>query len=326
MPTPDDSALELLERQGGPFDHPDARAALRAAYPEWREASYGARMPDGAPVAIALLCDGSRAISLPHNYGGVHASRRLYGQEIRDLLRAARRRAGAHTIVVRSVTTGAGGEAATHLGGRVTGWTSVVHLDATGDPESRCARLARKAIRRARDSGACGRATDDPMGFLALYRASGERHWLRYPDVLLRDLARRGRALCFDVRLEGRVVSSIVALRGASHWTAWLAAQDDEGRAVGGNYLATATMLAHAQSHHVRAVDLGTSFGMPGVALFKRRFGAVDVPLQEFREASPRGRAAQRAAVARERGARRARHAARQARRRAAMIAGRAGT
>lgn len=326
MPAQDDSALELLERHGGPFDHPDARAALRAAYPEWREASYGARLPDGALAAVALLCDGSRAVSLPHNYGGVHASRRLYGQEIRDLLRAARRRAGAHTIVVRTVIVGAGDERDAHLGGRVTGWTSVVHLDATGDPETRCARLARKAIRRAREHGAICAPTGDPAGFLELYATSAERHWLRYPETLVRDLARRGRALCFDVRVDARVVSSVVALRGASHWTAWLAAQDDEGRAVGGNYLATATMLAHAQSLHVRAVDLGTSFGMPGVALFKRRFGAVDVPLQEFREASARGHAAQRAAVARERAARRARRAARQARRHAATIAGRAGT
>ena len=326
MPTETRDALELLEREGGPFEHPDVRDALRAAYPEWREASYGARLPDGTLAAIALLCDGPRVISLPHSYGGVHATRRLYGGEIRDLLRAARRRAGAHTIVVRSVIPGIGGEADTHLGGRVTGWTSVVHLDAGVDPESRCARLARKAIRRARERGAAAGATDDPTGFLGLYRTSAARHWLRYPDALVHDLARRGRALCFDVRLDGRVVSSVVALRGASHWTAWLAAQDEEGRSVGGNYLATATMLAHARSLHVRAVDLGTSVGMPGVALFKRRFGAVDVPLQEFRDASPRGRVAQHGAVAHDRVVRRLRRARRRLPRGRAASARRAGT
>lgn len=319
-------ALVLLERQGGPFEHPEVRDALRAAYPEWREASYGARLRDGTLAAVALLCDGPRAISLPHNHGGVHATRRLYGPEIRDLLRAARRSAGAHTIVVRSVIPGVGGDAALHLGGRVAGWTSVVHLDAGVDPQTRCARLARKAIRRAREHGAIAAPSADPGGFLALYRTSGEHHWLRYPDALVRDLARRGRALFFDVRLDGQVVSSVVALRGASHWTAWLAAQGEQGRAVGGNYLATAAMLAHARSLHVRAVDLGTSVGMPGVALFKRRFGAVDVPLQEFREASPRGRAAQGAAVARERLGRRLRRAVRRLPRRPAASAGGAGT
>lgn len=325
MATEARDALELLERAGGPFEHRDVRDALRAAYPEWREASYGARLADGTLAAVALLCDGPRAISLPHSYGGVHATRRLYGPEIRDLLRAARRRAGAHTLVVRSVIPGTGGDAEMHLGGRVTGWTSVVYLDAGVDPESRCARLARKAIRRAREQGATVRPTDDPSGFLALYRTSAERHWLRYPGGLVHELARRGRALCFDVRLDGRVVSSVVALRGASHWTAWLAAQGEQGRTVGGNYLATAAMLAHARSLHVRAVDLGTSEGMPGVALFKRRFGGVDVPLQEFREASSRGHAAQRRAVAHERLVRRLRRARRRLSRRPQASAGGAG-
>ena len=315
-------ALELLSLQGGPFDHPDVRAALAAAFPGWREASFGTRFADGTLAAIALLCDGARAVSLPFNYGGVHATRGLDGRELRALLDAARRSAGAHTIVVRTVVPGTPGGHDRHFGGRVVGWTSVVRIDTTGDIEARATRLARKAIRRARERGAAAALSGSPEGFLALYRTGSEAHWLRYPEGLVRDLVHHDRAMCFDVRLGNRVISSVLALKGASHWIAWLAAQDEAGRAIGANYLATATLLAHAQAAHVRAVDLGSSTGTPGVALFKRRFGAFDVAVHEFRQSSPRGLAAAQTAIARERLVRAGRRARRRALRRARSTAG----
>jgi hypothetical protein len=44
-------------------------------------------------------------------------------------------------------------------------------------------------------------------------------------------------------------------------------------------------MLAAAQRARVAGVNLGISLGMPGVAQFKRRFDAVDVPVVEYQVA-----------------------------------------
>lgn len=44
-------------------------------------------------------------------------------------------------------------------------------------------------------------------------------------------------------------------------------------------YLALKELLSRAIRDGVRAVNLGISEGQPGVALFKHRFGAVDLPV-----------------------------------------------
>jgi hypothetical protein len=299
-------SLSLLDDVGGPYDHAAVRAAFVRAFPGWVDASYAARLADGTAAAVALLSDGRRSVSVLHAYGGVVATRHLNHGEVRALLAGARHAAGTHEIVVRTVSAGVGVDATTqHVGGRVAGWTSVVHLDKGRDLEARYAQKTRKSIRFAIANECSSSADTDPDPFIALYEHSSERHWLRFPDEVLRELAGAGRLLFSNVSLRGRVVSSVAMLRAASHWSFWLAAQNDDGRAVHGNYLATATGLAHAQDQHVRAVDLGSSADMPNVAHFKRRFGAVEVPVVEHRDEDRLGRA--RRSLRRIRGSLRAR-------------------
>ena len=299
-------SLSLLDDAGGPYDHAAVRAAFVRAFPGWVDASFAARLADGTDAAVALLSDGRRAVSMLHAYGGVVATRHLNHGEARSFLAAARRGAGTREIVVRTVSAGVGVDATTqHVGGRVAGWTSVVHLDKARDLDVRYAQKTRKSIRFAIANGCAAGVDTDPEPFIELYAHSSEHHWLHIPDDVLRELAGSRRLLFSNVSLRGRVVSSVVMLRATSHWSFWLAAQNDDGRAVHGNYLATATGLAHAQDEHVRAVDLGSSADLPGVAHFKRRFAAVEVPVVEHREEDRLGRA--RRSLHRIRGSRRTR-------------------
>ena len=298
-------SLSLLDDVGGPFDHAATRAAFVRGFPGWVDVSYAACLPDGTAAAIALLSDGRRSVSMLHTYGGVVAARHLDHRETRSFLIAARRAAGVREIVVRTVSPGVGIDATTqHVGGRIAGWTSVVHLDKGRELEARYAQKTRKSIRFAIANGCSAAIDSDPEPFIALYERSAEHHWLRIPDGVLRDVAASQRLVFSNVSIEGRVVSSVAVLRGASHWSFWLAAQDDDGRAFHGNYLATATGLAYAQDEHVPAVDLGSSVGLPGVAHFKRRFASVDVPVVEHRDEDRVSRARRSGRLARERSVR----------------------
>ena len=274
--TDDPKALELL-KDAGPF-HSDAfRESWVVGYPGWRDVSYGARLPDGTRAAVALLVKDRVAESVPFNYAGVVASRGLGAAETKAFLEEARRRAGAHRLIARSIPIQPTPQTQ-HVGARLVGWTSVVRVSRHQDLT---AGFAKKATRKAKRGGGNVVASHDPSGFLRLYALVGDSHWLRYADELIRRLAIRGIGRSYEVRVDDRVVSAVFALLSANHWTAWLAAQDPEGRSLSGNYLAVAELLGDAQRSGVGAVNLGISEGMPGVAHFKRRFGAVDVPLME---------------------------------------------
>lgn len=296
---PSASALGLLEDAGGPFDVAAFRRSFIGAFPGWVDVSYGAVLPDGTTAAIALLRFDRIAESVPYNYGAVVATRALGEQAMNAFLEQARRSCGAASLISRWVPVRPA-ERDCHIGGRVAGWTSVVYLDKAGMFERRLAQKARRSMRIAeRAGGEVGRTTD-VEDFLQLYRASWQGHWLRYPDPLIRGLAQEGLARCYNVAIAGRAVSSVLVLTSNSHWTAWLAAQDEQGRAANANYLAVAGMLKDAERERVRAVNLGISAELPGVAHFKRRFDAVDVPVVEYRLAttSERLRALTRTAAA----------------------------
>jgi hypothetical protein len=158
-----------------------------------------------------------------------------------------------------------------------------VHLEKGGALETRYAQKARHSIRKATHAGAEAVVSGDPEGFLLLYQAASITHWMQYPAVLIRALAKAGVARFFDVRLGEDCVASVMVLTSCTHWMAWLAAQNDRGRAIDANYFAVGAMLAAAQRARVAGVNLGISQGMPGVAHFKRRFDAFDVPVVEYR-------------------------------------------
>jgi hypothetical protein len=279
----DAGALGLLAG-AGPFDSPEFRRLWLRSFPAWRDVSYGAGRSDGTRAAVALLAYGREtAESIPFNYGGVVASKPLGPTEIERFLEAARRSAGVRRITVRSVPV-LPVDGTRHTGGAVRGWTSVVYLGKGAALESRFAQKARRSIRIARAAGAEVIVTDEPDAFLDLYGGSAADHCLQYPDDLIQGLAREGAARFFDVQVEHARVSSVLALTSRSHWMAWLAAQDETGRRVHGNYLAVSALLKEAARSGIRAVDLGISHGLPpGVAHFKQRFDSVYVPVAEHR-------------------------------------------
>ena len=277
-------ALHDLEARGGPFDSEAFRRAWIRSFPEWRDASYGGETADGNRAAISLLVRDGSAESMPNNYGTVVTSReRGFGEEeMRSFLAAARDACGASRLIARSVPVRPD-PSSHHVGSRVGGWTSVVYLDRCDDLPARFAGKARRSMRIATKAGAEIEATGDPSGFDRLYRETSRDHWMRYPTALIEELAADGVARFFDVRLGDDRVASVMVLTSPSHWIAWMAAQDERGREINANYLATGGMLDAAQRSGVTAVDLGVSTGMAGVAHFKRRFDAIDVPVLEYR-------------------------------------------
>ncbi len=276
----DAGALQLLERSGGPFDLPRYREAWIACFPEYVDVSSGFAFGDGTRAAVALLAKDDLAESLPLGYGGVHATRRLHTSEVRALLELARRRAGVGRIRCRSVPFPASKSTTTHhYGGVVGGWTSVVLLAPGAGVEARLRSKGRRALRVAVEAGASHSVTGDPDAFLNLYAGSSKNHWYRYPDALIREVCSRGLGRLHQVQLDGQVVASVLALEQGSHRVAWLAAQSVEGRRISAMYLALKELLSRAVRDGVTAVNLGISEGQPGVALFKRRFGAVDLPV-----------------------------------------------
>lgn len=279
--SPCPEALELLDEAGGPFDLSLYRRSWTESVPGWRDVSYGAEMGNGTRAAVALLQSDRLAESMPNNYGSILATRQLFEHEVRSFLEEARLSCGAHRLIARSVPLRPA-PSACHVGGRIAGWTSVVYLEKGGALESRFAQKTRRSIRKAARAGAETVATSDPEGFLPLYRAASTGYWMRYPEALIRALARAGPARFFDVRLGPDCVASVMVLTSGSHWMAWLAAQDDRGRAIDANYFAVGSVLAAAQRARVAGVNFGISHGMPGVARFKRRFDAIEVPVIQY--------------------------------------------
>jgi hypothetical protein len=271
-------ALQLLEERGGPFLPQTVRSSFVNAYAGWSDVSLGAQMDDGTVAAVGLIGSGGRVESMPFSYGGVVASRRLLAHEVESLLEFARRSAKAQSLFCSAIPVGAD-DATRHDGGVVAGWSQAVYLPKGHPPRTRWAYKARRAIRTALDAGAFARVDSEPVHFLRLYRPAAESHLYRFPDRLIEALAATGSLSFYEVLLEGAVVSSVAALRGKSHWIAWLAAQDDLGRKISGNYLAVSALLEDAYSRGVHAVNLGISTGMPTVEHFKHRFDAVEVPV-----------------------------------------------
>jgi hypothetical protein len=279
---PCSEALELLDSDGGPFDLSAYRRSWTESFPGWRDVSYGGQMRNGTRAAVSLLQWGRLAESMPNNYGTILATRQLLEHEVRSFLEEARISCGAHRLIARSVPLRPT-PLTCHVGARIAGWTSVVYLEKGGVLEQRFAQKARRSIRKALRAGAETVTTSDPDGFLPLYQAASTRHWMQYPEGLIRALARAGVARFFDVRLGPDCVASVIVLTSSTHWVAWLAAQNQRGRAIDANYFAVGAMLVAAQRARVAGVNLGISLGMPGVARFKRRFDAVEVPVVEYR-------------------------------------------
>lgn len=277
--TEDSSALDLLQMAGGPFDALSYRSACIGVLAGASDASYGAIAEDGAQAAIGLIRIGRVADSLPYGYGGVISTRALDRQEMNGFLTRARSAAAVLRLRARHVSflgvTGLGTLVAT---------TGIVSLDRA--PEGSFSPTAVRSIRYAERAGGAVIRTDNPEPFLLLYEGASAMWATSYPFELIRSLARAGVARIHEVRIDDEPVSSMVVLVSRTHWMYWLGAQNDRGRRAKAGYLAMASILEDAHAAGVPFVNLGGSTGLPGVATFKRRFGAVDRPVFEVRNAA----------------------------------------
>lgn len=277
--TDDPSALELLQVSGGPFDAPAYRSVCTDALAGASDASYGAVAEDGAQAAIGLIRIGRVADSLPYGYGGVISTQALDDQEIAGFLTRARAAAAVWRLRARHVSFWGVTEF-----GRVVATTGIVNLDRP--PEGLFSPTAARSIRHAERAGGVVVRTENPERFLMLYGRASRSWRVSYPFELIRGLARAGVARIHEVLINDEPVSSMVVLVSQTHWMYWLGAQNDHGRRAKAGYLAMASILGDAYAAGVSFVNLGGSTGLPGVATFKQRFGAVDRPVFELRSAA----------------------------------------
>ncbi len=275
---PDPTALDLLDR-AGPFESEGYRSACVATLGGARDVSFAASAADGTIAAVALVRRHHTAY-IPYGYSGVRASRQLDAGEVRALLHAARRASGAQRLIIHDVFEPT-------AGGRRVGDTQFVYLERP--PDERITKRGRQSIRRATRAGAVCEETPNPGVFCELYANASKSWGVTYPLDLIAATAEQGVGLFFDVRIDGRPVGSLAVLRGVTHWMYWLAAQNDEGRQAEVGYLAVATMLNAARAAATKAVNLGASASLPGVARFKERLGGVESPVLAWSDSSALG-------------------------------------
>lgn len=278
---PEEGALDLLESLGGPFDGREYRQTVTTTLAGWRDASFAASLPDGRRAAIALLADDRHAESLPPEaYGGVVATAPLSPTETASFLRLARRRARVPVLDARGVLLDDGSQGAA---ARRIAIASVVRIQAEQPPEAGFSRLTRRSVKKATQAGAVVTRARDAERFLPLYEHASAEWATRYPHELIRALGSKGLAAFHEVALEGSVVASLMTITGGSHWMCWLAAQNEAGRAVAASYLAYQAVFAEARAEGVPAVNLGASAPGSGGMEFKKRLGAVEVPIVAWR-------------------------------------------
>ncbi|HVU72459.1 MAG TPA: GNAT family N-acetyltransferase [Mycobacteriales bacterium] len=270
-----DDALALLEH-GSPFERRAYRDAVVAAVAGWREASVGARLPDGTTAAVALLARRRRADGVPWGVGAVRSSRPLTSAELRTFLAHVRRASHCVSVEVRQVRL-----PGTASYGAAGAETHVLPLSPDLDEvRSRWHGKGEQALRRAARAGGQARASQRPDAFLRLYGAASSEWRNQYPHDLIRRLLASGDAIVIEVTLTSApdvVVGAALGLRGADRWVYWLAAADDAGRRAEAGYLAVSELALTAAREGAPFLDLGGSQAagedLPGVRRLKERMG-----------------------------------------------------
>jgi hypothetical protein len=279
-------ALDLLETTGNGFDGRSFREAFVGAMPNWRDTSFGAVSSDGTRAAVALLASQGTAESVPLAYGGIVATRALNASEAVSFVTAARTHTALRSVRVRAVAFD-GLDTARHLGGSVTAWTRCVPLAPGVDPRTLFSKKALQSIRRAERAGCILHRSNDCTGFVAVCGRTAPERLNLYDPKLLDALAKRGLVGFYDVELDGDIVSSLAAVKGARQWMYWLAAQDERGRGAEAGYLGVGQMLVDAHAGEAAWVNLGASTDLEGVDRFKRRFGALPTPVLVYSDDGP---------------------------------------
>jgi hypothetical protein len=273
---PDTDALAVLDTHGSPFSTKAFRSAVVATSPGSHDVSFGARAPDGALAAVALIARRRSAESVPPSgYGGVVATRQLASAEIASFVDLASRELRMRRLWLRWLEL----DASSYVG-RSIGKASVVRIELDEVPSSGYSRLAKRSLRRSKEAGASVTATSSADAFWPVYAHAARKWAMRYPEPLVRRLLQTGVARVHAVSVGGRIVASLLTLVNGSHWMCWLAGQTDEGRAIAASYRAYDALLDEAHAAGVAVVNLGVSVG--GGVEFKQHLGAQEVEMREL--------------------------------------------
>jgi hypothetical protein len=278
-------AIDVLDTHGGPFDSTSYRRALIETMPGMADLSWCATSPDGVTAAVALV--GTRRIAeavAPSAYGSIVSSRRLTAQTAASFLNGARRAAGSHRLVFRTVPL-PGDDHVDWSFARTIGQASAIAVAPDEDPRAKFRRLALRSVRRAEAAGAGVRTTANGDAFLRLYGEASAGWSMKYPADLVLRLGQVGVARFDEVWLDDKPVSALMTLRGSTHWMCWLAAQNTDGRAISASYLAYDAVLRDARTE-VPFVNLGASAAGTSGLEFKRRLGAQELPIHAWESAS----------------------------------------
>lgn len=294
------------------FFHTPYWADVAGADGRWVDATALAVLGDGARAVYPLLAAPRRRLrrlaraesTYAGCYGGPIAERPLRPEEIGALHAAAARR---HLPGLR-VTLGPGMAGAPAPRGfvRATDHTSVVALgDGFDAALTRFDRKQRAAYRRGAEAGLAARpaaGTSDHDAYRSMYASTlerrGERSTAAYPAAVLRALARIVDEVpdvghLWLVEHEGIPAAGVYGFRWGEHMVLWHAASSDLRLPIASPMVTLlAEMMRWAAASGVRTFDMNPSGGLEGVAAFKRRLGAVELPVQRLRREHAAARAA----------------------------------
>src|SRR5690242_21439959 len=251
--------------------------------------SWSAIADDGTTAAVGLLVHERLGEVLPPSgYGTIATNGRLTAAAAASFLEGARRASGAQRLLFRTVAL-PGADAVDWSFAPVTGLASIVEVASDRDHREGFRRLALRSVRKAEAAGADVRTTHDATAFLGLYAEASAAWSMTYSHELIRSLGRASHARFDEVWIDEVPVAALMTLCGASHWMCWLAAQNEQGRAAAASYLAYDAVLRDAASA-VGVVSFGASApGSQGLE-FKRRLGAIEVPIHQWETSSVIGR------------------------------------
>jgi len=165
--------------------------------------------------------------------------------------------------------------------------THALNLEAAGDLEGEYSPAGRRNLRRARDSGVTIERAGPAgwSGFSPVWEAACERRGRGSPDAaLLRRLIqpREGGELFLAWR-QGRAIAGAIVFMAEPEWFYWQGAALAEALPFRPNNLLHHEIALAARAAGARWYNFGASEGLPGVARFKRTFGARPRPYLRYR-------------------------------------------
>ena len=287
------------------FHTPLWQEIARAVHLEARDGSFEARLDDGTRAVFPLLIHpralfrafGDAESTWAGCYGGAIADGALESGQRRALYAAADRTRGRVVLngnpLVADDVAPSGFETtedSTHL----------LSIDRPlDDLIARFSKGHRASLAAGRRNGVVTRRAEslgDYRRYFDVYRSSldrwGERATSRYPWRLFErghELAERypDQVALWLAEVDGEAVAGAWVFGWNRHVVYWHGASNDAGRQVSATTVILVDVIADAQRRGFAWFDFNPSGGHAGVAAFKRRFDAEEVPFHRYRRVHP---------------------------------------